>query len=52
MAQLIELNAQENSPFESEPQLLGVYHWSEGLRSMHKHDDRFSPAKIFDAPPA
>ena len=40
MAQLIEINAQENSPFESEPQLLGVYHWNEGLRSMHKHDDR------------
>ena len=40
MVQLIELNAQENSPFENEPQLLGVYHWSEGLRSMHKHDDR------------
>lgn len=40
MAQLIELNRQEHSPFESEPQLLGVYHWSEGLRSMHKHDDR------------
>ena len=40
MAQLIEINSQENSPFESEPQLLGVYHWSDGLRSMHKHDDR------------
>ena len=40
MAQLIELNTQEDSPFESEPQFLGVYHWSEGLRSMHKHDDR------------
>lgn len=40
MAQLIELNTQDHSPFESEPQLLGVYHWSEGLRSMHKHDDR------------
>ncbi|MBR3050060.1 MAG: AraC family transcriptional regulator [Selenomonadaceae bacterium] len=40
MAQLIELNAQENSPFESEPQLLGVYHWNEVSRSMHKHDDR------------
>lgn len=40
MAQLIELSAQEVSPFESEPKLLGVYHWSEGLRSMHKHDDR------------
>lgn len=41
VAQLIEFNMQEDSPFESEPQLLGVYHWSgEGLRSMHKHDDR------------
>ena len=40
MAQLIEINAPGNSPFESEPQLLGVYHWNEGLRSMHKHDDR------------
>ncbi|MBQ3450861.1 MAG: AraC family transcriptional regulator [Selenomonadaceae bacterium] len=47
MAQLIELNAQENSPFESEPQLLGVYHWSEGLRSMHKHDDRLELNFIF-----
>ena len=40
MSQLIELDAQENSPFEGEPQLLGVYHRGEGLRSMHKHDDR------------
>lgn len=40
MTQVIEFDAQENSPFESEPKLLGVYHWSEGLRSMHKHDDR------------
>ena len=40
MTRLIELDAQENSPFESEPQLLGVYHRAEGLRSMHKHDDR------------
>ena len=40
MSQLIEFNARENSPFESEPQLLGVYHQAEGLRSMHKHDDR------------
>ena len=40
MTQLIEFAAQEDSPFESEPRLLGVYHWSEGLRSMHKHDDR------------
>ncbi|MBQ4403161.1 MAG: AraC family transcriptional regulator [Selenomonadaceae bacterium] len=47
MAQLIELNAQENSPFESEPKLLGVYHWSEGLRSMHKHDDRLELNFIF-----
>lgn len=47
MAQLIELAAQENSPFESEPQLLGVYHWSEGLRSMHKHDDRLELNFIF-----
>ena len=39
MAQLIELSAQEKSPFESEPQLVGVYHWHE-LRSMHLHDDR------------
>ena len=47
MAQLIELDAQENSPFESEPQLLGVYHWSEGIRSMHKHDDRLELNFIF-----
>ena len=40
LAQIIELNTQENSPFESEPQLLGVYHWRDGMRSMHKHDDR------------
>ena len=41
VAQLIEFNMQEDSPFESEPQLLDVYHWSgENLRSMHKHDDR------------
>ncbi|MBQ3726500.1 MAG: hypothetical protein II902_05515 [Selenomonadaceae bacterium] len=38
MSQLIELDAQEISPFEGEPQLLGVYHRGEGLRSMHKHD--------------
>jgi len=40
LIQLIELDEREKSPFESEPQLLGVYHWSEGIRSMHKHDDR------------
>ena len=27
MVQLIEFDAQEDSPFESEPQLLGVCHW-------------------------
>ena len=37
---IIELNAQEISPFEQEPKLLGVYHWSYGLRSMHLHEDR------------
>lgn len=40
MARLIELKPQKNSPFESEPQLLGVYHWHEGMRSMHLHEDR------------
>ena len=40
MAKIIELKPQENSPFENEPQLLGVYHWSYGLRSMHMHEDR------------
>lgn len=40
LPQLIEITSHEKSPFESEPQLLGVYHWTEGLRSMHKHDDR------------
>ena len=40
MARLIELKPQEISPFEQEPRLLGVYHWSEGLRSMHLHEDR------------
>ena len=40
MSQLIEFAAQEISPFEGEPQLLGVYNRAEGLRSMHKHDDR------------
>lgn len=40
LARLIEVNPQENSPFEQEPRLLGVYHWHEGLRSMHLHEDR------------
>ena len=47
MIQLIELAAREKSPFESEPQLLGVYHRAEGLRSMHKHDDRLELNFIF-----
>lgn len=37
---LIEITPQEKSPFEQEPQLLGVYHWNEGRRSMHLHEDR------------
>ena len=40
MARLIEIKPQKNSPFEQEPQLLGVYHWHEGMRSMHLHEDR------------
>ena len=40
MAKVIELKPQENSPFENEPKLLGVYHWNEGIRSMHLHEDR------------
>ena len=40
MAKVIEFKTQENSPFEQEPQLLGIYHWNEGLRSMHLHEDR------------
>ena len=40
LAKVIEFKTQENSPFEQEPQLLGIYHWNEGLRSMHLHEDR------------
>ncbi len=40
MAKLIEVKPQEISPFETEPQLSGVYHWKEGIRSMHLHEDR------------
>ena len=40
MAKLIELKPQKISPFESEPQLFGVYNWQEGMRSMHLHEDR------------
>lgn len=39
MANLIEVKPQEKSPFESEPQLFGVYHWH-GNRTMHLHEDR------------
>ena len=37
---MIEFKTQEISSFEQEPQLLGIYHWNEGLRSMHLHEDR------------
>ena len=40
MAKVIEVAAREQSPFECEPQLLGVYHFSDVLRSMHLHEDR------------
>ena len=40
MANMIEFKPQKISPFEQEPQLLGIYHWNEGLRSMHLHEDR------------
>jgi len=40
LARLIELNPKNFSPFEQEPQLLGIYNWQEGLRSMHLHEDR------------
>ena len=39
MKQLIELDAQKNSPFETEPQLLDIWHWHEGDCSTHKRDD-------------
>ena len=40
LAKVIEFKTQEISSFEQEPQLLGIYHWNEGLRSMHLHEDR------------
>ena len=40
LAKVIEFKPQNFSPFEQEPQLLGIYHWNEGLRSMHLHEDR------------
>lgn len=40
MANVIEIAAQENSPFEREPQLLGIYHFNDVTRSMHLHEDR------------
>ena len=44
---LIEIKPQEDSPFEQEPKLLGVYHWNEGRRSMHLHEDRVELIFIF-----
>lgn len=40
MAKVIEVAAQEISPFEREPKLLGVYHFNDVTRSMHLHEDR------------
>ena len=40
MAKVIEIAAQANSPFEREPQLLGVYHFNDVTRSLHLHEDR------------
>lgn len=37
---LIEITDFEPSPFEQEPELCGIYHWHEGCRSMHMHEDR------------
>ena len=40
MAKVIEIVGREQSPFESEPQLLGIYHINDVRRSMHLHEDR------------
>lgn len=40
MLGLIEVQHREPSPFEQEPELCGIYHWHEGCRSMHQHEDR------------
>ena len=40
LAKWIEIKPPKISPFEQEPQLLGIYHWAEGFRSMHLHEDR------------
>lgn len=40
MLSLIEIENHEPSPFEQEPELCGIYHWHEGCRSMHQHEDR------------
>ena len=37
---LVEFEKGEPSPFEKEPKLVGIYHWHEGLRAMHRHEDR------------
>lgn len=40
MLGLVEIQKQEPSPFEQEPELCGIYHWHEGCRSMHQHENR------------
>ncbi len=40
MSLIVEVNEKEPSPFEKEPEITGVYHWSEGQRLMHLHEDR------------
>ena len=40
MALIVEIKDREKSPFEQEPELMGIYHWNEGGRSMHLHEDR------------
>ena len=37
---LVEFSQTEPSPFEQEPQLVGVYHWHEGVRATHRHENR------------
>ena len=40
MALIVEINEKIDSPFEKVPQLIGIYHWNEGKRLMHLHEDR------------
>lgn len=37
---LVEFEKGEPSPFEQEPKLVGIYHWHEGLRATHCHENR------------